>query len=269
MEDADMALALIERSVAEAMAAIETAEDLPEDKRRHWACSLRVIAKALGKPLELVPARWTAMRIPISRLHHAQMGVTAKTLANHKANVRAALNWFAKEENIPLRGAPLSAAWVKLNQGISSYRTRANLSSLMRYSSASGIDPEEVKEGVLDACMDYRAATTALKADSAARRRIARAWNDCVDTVPGWPSQRLIEPRPKASLRGPAWDEFPAGLRRDIEAYLASLASVRRDAGGRRRAPCKPKTIEVRRAQGRQYRCLDRRPLLLHRPLRP
>ena len=249
MEDADMALALIEASMADAMAAIEAAEDVPEDKRRHWMCSLRIVAKALGKPPELLPARWTAVRIPISRLHHAQMGVTAKTLANHKANVRAALSWFAKEQNVPSRGAPLSEAWAKLSQAIPDYRTRANLSSLMRYCSASGIDPEEVNERVLDACMAYRAATTALKADSAARRRIARAWNDCVDTVPGWPSQRLAEPPPKASLRGPAWDEFPAGLRRDIEGYLVSLTRVRRGAGGRRRAPCKPKTIEVRRAK--------------------
>jgi hypothetical protein len=97
--------------------------------------------------------------------------------------------------------------------------------------------------------MAYRAATTALKIDSAARRRIARAWNGCVDTLPGWPSQRLAEPPPKAPLRGPAWDEFPAGLQRDIEGYLASLTRVRRDASGRRRAPCKPNTIEVRRAK--------------------
>lgn len=110
-----MALALIEPSMADATAAIEAAEDLPEDKRRHWACSLRVIAKALGKPLELVPARWTAVRLPLSRLHHAQMGVTAKTLANHKANVRAALNWFSKEANVPSRGALLSEAWAKLS----------------------------------------------------------------------------------------------------------------------------------------------------------
>jgi hypothetical protein len=174
MEDTNIALPLIEPSVADAMAAIEVAEDLPEDKRRHWTCSLRIVARALGRPLQLVPARWTAVRLPISRLHHAQMGVTAKTLANHRANVRAALSWFAKEENVPSRGALLSEAWAKLRQDILNYRTRANLSSLMRYCSASGIGPEEVDERVLDACMAYRAATTALKADSAARRRIAR-----------------------------------------------------------------------------------------------
>src|SRR5262245_46337489 len=148
MEDTNMALSLIEASMADVVVAIEATGDLSASKRRHLACSLRVIAKALGKPPELVPARWTSVRLPLSRLHQAPMGVTAKTLANHKANVRAALSWFAKEKNVPLRGAPLSEAWAKLIQGISNYRTRANLSSLMRYCSASGIDPEEVNERV-------------------------------------------------------------------------------------------------------------------------
>jgi hypothetical protein len=121
-------------------------------------CSLRIIAKALGKPPVLVTARWTAVRIPIARLHHAQMSVMAKTLANHKSNVRAALSWFAKEENVPLRGAPLGKDWVSLRDGITHRRTRAHLSSPMRFWSARGIAPEEVDETALDACMAYRAA---------------------------------------------------------------------------------------------------------------
>jgi hypothetical protein len=149
MEDTNTTMPLIEPSVADALVAIEQAGDLPEDKRRHWACSLRVIPKGLGKPLELIPARWKAVRIPISRLHHVQMGVTAKTLANHRANTRAALSWFAEEENVPLRGAPLSEDWARLRDGISHHRTRALLSSPMRFWSARGIGPEEVDETAL------------------------------------------------------------------------------------------------------------------------
>ena len=112
-----------------------------------------------------------------------------------------------------------------------------------------GYRPQAVDELALDACMAYRAATTALKADAAARRRIARAWNRCVGVVPGWPPQRLIEPPPKSTLVGPAWEEFPEGLRRDIESYLARLSQVRRTQGGKRLAPCKPSTIKVRKAK--------------------
>ena len=249
MQEMNITEPLIEPSVADALVALERAEDLPEDKRRHWACSLRVTVKALGKPPELLPARWTAIRIPISRLHHAQLGVTAKTLANHKANVRAALGWFAKEENVPSRGAPLTPDWARLRKGVSHYRTRANLSSLMRYCSARAVRPEEVTEFILDEFMRYRATTTALASNAAARRRIARAWNGCIGVVPGWPSQRLLEPPPKSSLRGPAWEEFPADLRENIDTYLASLTQIRRDARGRRRAPCKPSTIKLCRAK--------------------
>ena len=88
------------------IAAIEQAAELSEQTRRHWVCSLRQIAKWLDRPAEIIPARWTSVRMPVSQLHHARVGVTAKTLANHKSNVRAALRWFGKEHDVPrARGA--------------------------------------------------------------------------------------------------------------------------------------------------------------------
>jgi hypothetical protein len=211
---------LVEPSFMDALSAIAKADDLTQAQCRHWSCSLRVTAAAFDKPLELVPARLTAIRPAISRLLHVSLGVTAKTLANHKANVRAALRWFANEDSVPLRGAPLGQEWASLKQRVGHFRTLANLSSLMRYCSARGVRPGEVDERVLDACMAYRAATTALRSDAAARRRIARAWNSCVGVVDGWPARRLAEPPPKSRLARPAWEEFPAGLRQDIETYL-------------------------------------------------
>lgn len=240
---------LIEPSFADALAPISQATDLTQVQRRHWSCSLRVIAAALDKPTELVPARWTAIRQSVARLHHADLNMTAKTLANHKANIRAALRWFAKEAGIPTRGVPLSPDWARLQKGIGHFRTRANLSSLMRYCSARRVGPGDVNERVLDDCLAYRARTAALSADAAARRRIARAWNGCIGVVQGWPSARLDEPPPKRSSARPPWEEFPDGLRQDIESYLQRLMRVRRDVGGKRRLPCKPKTIAVRRAK--------------------
>ena len=85
---------LLEPSLADLIAAIEQAAELSEQRRRHWACSLRQIAKWLDRPLAVVPARSNALLFSLGQLHHARVGVTAKTLANHKANVRAALRWF-------------------------------------------------------------------------------------------------------------------------------------------------------------------------------
>jgi hypothetical protein len=85
---------LLEPSFADVAVAIEQASDLSPSTRTQWLCSLRQIARAMDKPLEAVPARWTAARHAVGRLHHAQVGSNPKTLANHKSNVRAALLWF-------------------------------------------------------------------------------------------------------------------------------------------------------------------------------
>jgi hypothetical protein len=44
---------LIESSFADAIVIIAAADELPKQTQRHWTTSLRQIAKALDKPLEL------------------------------------------------------------------------------------------------------------------------------------------------------------------------------------------------------------------------
>jgi hypothetical protein len=109
--------------------------------------------------------------------------------------------------------------------------------------------PGAVDESVIDSVLDYRRATTALAADAAARRSLARYWNDRVRTVPGWPSQLLIEPASRRAEAFPPWDAYPIGLRYEIEAYLEGLTRVRKAAKGKRVAPAKATTIRVRRAR--------------------
>ena len=121
------------------------------------------------------------------------------------------------------------------------------MSGLARYCSAGGIAPAQVDEAVVDDYMRYRAETTALATDNTARRAIARVWNACTGAVQGWPTTRLIEPPVKA-MEGPTWEEFPVGLRNDIEGYLSYLTNFRSTAKGRVR-PCKPATIKTRRAE--------------------
>jgi integrase len=239
--------ALIEPSFADVIAAIEQASDLTDVQKRHWTCSARQIAKALGRPPESIVARWTSARFTIGRLHHAMSGNREKTLRNHKANLRRALLWFAGEHDVPTRGAALSKEWAALRGGVVALRQRAVLSGLMRFCSARSITPETVSEAVVDAYLAYRGATTNLATNDAARRKIARAWNACAGAIEGWPSLRLIEPPIKGNA-GPAWEEFPSGLRGDIEDYLASLTRPRRGIRKRIRA-CKASTIKGRRAE--------------------
>ncbi len=104
---------LLEPSFLDLIAAIGQAADLSEQNRRHWVCSLRQIAKWLDRPAAVIPGRWHSVRISVSQLHHARVGVTAKTLSNHKSNVRAALRWFGKEHEVPQRGVRLTPEWAR------------------------------------------------------------------------------------------------------------------------------------------------------------
>ena len=190
---------LIETSFAQGIELILAAAELPEQTRRHWATSLRRLGELLDRPLGLIPARFSAVRADLLNLHHAPAGMTAKTLQNHKSNAKSALLWLAKEKGIPEHGAPLAPAWAALRAKVKDSLVRMRLSSLMRFASANGVDPEEVGDAVMDRVMDYRR-MTGQKARDADRRLIAKAWNSNVGTVDGWPTRTLNVPVPKSKI---------------------------------------------------------------------
>ena len=237
---------LIEPSFTEAIAIIDASPELPEQKRRHWTTSMRQFAKALDRPLEVIPARYSAVRPYLAQLHHAPVGLTAKTLQNHKSNTKSALLWLAREKGISKHGAPLTAEWEE-PRGNSDRIVWSKLSSLARFCSASGIAPAEVDEAVVDRFLDYRA-RTGKPAHNAFRRSLARAWNANIGTIPGWPARPLIEPPVETAAETP-WEEFPEGLRQDVGQYLESLTHVRRGRNGKRIRPLKPSTIRQRRTE--------------------
>jgi integrase len=254
MTDTTPPKTLLETSFADAIRAIEDASDLRDHVRQHWPCSLRRIADGLGRPPELIPARWTSIRQPVEKLHHARMDLTFKTLANHKANVRAALRWLAGEKGLPTRGAPLDAPWAKLTDAVRDKPLRARLYGLMRYASAKGIVPEAMSDAVLEAYLTYRAETSALASGVAAARSIARSWNRCVAEIRGWPKVWLTEPELARDPDALSWDEVPHSLRQEIDAYLATFSSKRRSASsGKRWGKAKPSTIRTRQAEVRAF----------------
>jgi hypothetical protein len=80
---------LIEQSFADAIAMIAAAKELPEEKRRHWTTSLRQVAKALDRPLEVIPARYSAVRADLINLHEVRRGSLPKPCKTTRATPRA------------------------------------------------------------------------------------------------------------------------------------------------------------------------------------
>lgn len=240
---------LDEPSLAAAIAAIAADTGLDARQKLHWLTSLRRIAEGIGRPPESLPARIVAIRHWISRLSAARMGISSKTLANHKSNAKAALQYFLKIENVPRRGTELSPRWAAIMGAVVEVRPRRLISSLARYCSTHGIEPDAVTPAIINAFFSYRTSSTFMSDSATHRRSLLRCWNDCVDTVPGWPGQRFEVPNLPSGSRGPAWEAFPQGLRDDFDRYLEQLAKPHRSANGKRRRPCKASTIRTRREE--------------------
>lgn len=238
----------LEPTFADAVMAITAAIELSEQTRRHWCSSLTGIARAFDQPPEVIPARYSAVRARMAALHHVPLGWVPKTLANHKSNAKAALIWFAKEKDVLQHGVPLSRVWDRLRIQLTDPSTRYRLMPLMRFCSGIGIEPGAVDEAAIDRYMDHRSRTTARASDAASRRILARRWNGAVGKIEGWPRLRLVEP-PVKSAEGPTCDDFPEGLRTDIEGHLTGLTRIRRNKAGQRIRPCKSSTITTRRRE--------------------
>jgi integrase len=212
--------ALNEPSLADAIAHIQQSQSMSLEKRSHWACSMRFVARALDRPPSLIPARWTAVRPPLEEMRPFQLGVTPKTFANHRANMRAALNFFYAEKNVSRRGTPLSEACSVLWSSMDGV-ARKRLSRFFRYLSAHRILPEEVDDAVVEAFLGDWEATGLRGPNSRSCRRLVRAWNECSAAIARWPARRLNQSA-RSVPRGPDWEAFPIGLRNQIDAFLAS-----------------------------------------------
>jgi hypothetical protein len=75
----------VEPSFAEAIEAVTAATELPLHTRRQWCSALRGLARCLDRPVESVPARFSAVRNKMLALKYPPFGWTAKTLANTPA----------------------------------------------------------------------------------------------------------------------------------------------------------------------------------------
>lgn len=181
---------LIEPSLQDAIAMIAASEELPEHLKRHWATSLRQFAKAVDRPLEVIPARYSAVRNELAGWHHAPSGLTPKTVMNHRSNTKSALLYLSQEKGLPQYGAPLTAEWQALVAQVRDSLVRSRLSSFIRYCSANRVSPQEVDETVVNRFAEYRNRCSK-PADDAFRRLLAKAWNANVEKIPGWPKRPL------------------------------------------------------------------------------
>ena len=246
----EIAGALIgEPSFADAMAAIEKAEDLLPKQKCHWCSSLRQMARYLNRPPSLIPTRIAAIGPAVRDLHPARLGVKPKTFANHRANAKAALLWFNRQQPDSGRKAPMDPRYRSLLGQVEDRYAKDMLSPFFRFLSAHDIRPDDVRSDHVESFQAYRRETSFGTVERSQHRALVRYWNASAARIPVWPKITFTEPPYVKGFTGPAWEDFPQGLRDDIDAYCERIGKRHKTISGKIFPRCKQSTIDMRRRE--------------------
>ena len=218
-----------EPSFADAIAAIEKADELSPAQKRHWSTSLRQMGRYLDRPLALIPTRIAAIGPAVKELHPARLWVNAKTFANHRANARTALLWFNKQMPDSGRKSPMDPCYRWLLQQVDDRYARDMLSPFFRFLSAQGIQLQDVRDSHVEAFQAYRRDTSFGKVKRSQHRALVRHWNAYAARIAGWPKIELTEPAYAKRFTGPAWEDFPARTERRHRLLLRAYRQAPQD----------------------------------------
>ena len=141
---------------AAVIVAIEEADDLGPDQKRHWPTALRQMGRYLDRQLSLIPTRIAAIGPAVKRLHPARLGVHPKTFANHRANAKAALLWFNRQTPGCGRKGAMDPCYRSLLERVPDRHARDVLSPFFRFLSAEGIRPDDVRDHHIESFCAYR-----------------------------------------------------------------------------------------------------------------
>ena len=234
-------------SLADLLAILQTV-DLPERKRQELSSAVRTVARALGRPLQDIPADARLLANRLKDVAAAAIGISRGRWNNIRSLLRTALTFVQPISPGRNRNDP-SPEWRELSARLSR-SDKIALSRLLRYLSGRGIEPAAVMAETFDEYREHLERSL-LKRPSETFASTVRAWQRAASAVEGWPQIAVLIPNRRRHWVS-KWDRFPESLRRDCQAWLDRLAGrdLLEDAPFR---PVRPATLEHREWQIRAF----------------
>ena len=234
----------LNRTLADVIAELERDTSLSPTRQRDLKSALRRLCTLIDRPPSRVPASISELRGAINGLNPVQARISAKTMQNLRANVLAALRRSATQE--PER-TTLSRSWQDLYGRLPDKRFKSGLSRFMRFCSANNVAPEAVDDMVVSNFVVWLDEATLVPKPHELHRRTCRLWNDAVETIPGWPFQRLSVPDYREPRRSIPLSALPLPFQHEVARYLDWLADPDPFDDERPRRALKARTLALRR----------------------
>ena len=203
------------------MASSIAASDIPAARKRTTLWAVHRAIGILGNGLPDVTADRKVVLRQLAEISPAMAGLSRQSFANLKSLMRSAFRRLAPDLAPARSRTRLGPEWAAL-EALLPVRERCELSRIIRFSQAMGWRPYEVGEEQLEYYLEHEAM---LYRPESVIRATRHAWNRVVDTVPGWPQQRLEPPPRKRTSYWLPVEQLPVSLQQDIQKHLKRLAN--------------------------------------------
>jgi integrase len=234
-------------TLATVLSSLDQRKGLPAIRQRDLRSATRRVAELIGDTPSAILLDMAAIAAKLAGISPPAVGLTPKRLANVRSDFVAAVRESGIQA-VQSRSKSLSAAWIKLFSAVPRRRRDIGLSRLGRYATSRGIEPNSVKDRVIE---DFIAATRAQslhRNPRALHRQTALIWNEAAGD-PSLGLHKVVVP----SFRGPPkrieWARLPESFRKDVDAFLSWAGKSDPFAPDSRPRPLAPRTLKLRRNQ--------------------
>ena len=237
-----------EFTLADVILALPEAGLLPR-RRQEIESALRTIARALGRPLERIPAEPRHLSARLGEIAPRAIGISPRRLRNIRSLARAGLA-LVRPMSPGRHTNKLSPGWDALWSQLQSRWVKTALSRFFHFCSNAGTDPSGVGDATFP---EFRAHldNTLVKDPDAVFREMVRAWRSAQRAVADWPRVEITVPDRRKRWTLP-WSTFPQSLKQGSDAWRDRLSG--RDPF--EEAPIRPvraSTVERREWQIRSF----------------
>lgn len=214
------------QTAADLLVMLDQKTDITAQRRRDLVSAVNRICDLVGCAPASLRLEVPGLRTRLASIRPAAHGVSPKTFANVRSLFISALEWAGAVEPTRAGVARKDPTWAPLVAGMAgSKRLSLGMAAFTNWCAANGIGPTEVGDAELERFGTWLGTRTLYARPRDVIRDTPRFWNEAARTVPGWPASTLslISFRPASPNLG--WEELPAGLRTEAEAYLALRAN--------------------------------------------
>ena len=231
---------------ADLLGQVQNDAALAAQRRADLRSALRGFARLMGQQPALMPALPSLYRGRLKDLNPAASGLSAKRLANIKADV---LHCLRRYGTVKRRNAlpGLDPTWRGIWASLTVYE-HCQLSRFARWCSAMAIPPTDVDDQVVERFQTDLVAESFLRNPESLVQQTRHAWNRIRERGVELDLQRLTIPRRQETYVFPV-TVFPASFQTELDAYCQHLAGADPFAEEGPVKPLRPASIKRTRFQ--------------------